>query len=143
MTKPWTFDRNTIGLRVDYGHTFGQRSVERSLTLGGFSAISGYTQNSLVAPDYLTGQLIGFRRFSEVQNPLFNLSFFLGNTLELTNVNNQNPNFEDDSLITSGSVFLGGDTPLLPVYVDFGLADTGERSVYIVLGRTGVGSRGR
>lgn len=134
---PITFGRNTVALRAEYGQTFGERPVERSYSLGGFLSVSGYTQNSLVASDYLTGQLIGYRQFSEIQNPLFEFAFFLGGSLEVTDLQNDLAALERDEQITSGSVFIGGDTPILPFYLGFGLADTNEKSVYLTLGRLG------
>lgn len=138
---PFTFDRNTVGFRVDYAHTFGVRPIERSYSLGGFGTISGFDQSSLVASNYVTGQLIGFRRFSEVANPLFDLAFFLGASLEFTNIENDNPNFEDENLITSGSIFFGADTPISPLYLGFGAADTGDQSIYLMMGRLGRGKK--
>ena len=140
---PITFGRNTFGLRVDYASTFGTRPAVRSYSLGGFGSVSGFTQNALLASSYVTGQVVGFRRFSEVQNPLFNIDFFLGGSFELTSLANDAPALEDENLISSGSVFFGGDTPLFPIYLGAGVADTGDRSIYIALGRIGRGTRSR
>lgn len=138
---PWTFGRNTIGVRADYSYTFGERPVERSYSLGGFNSVSGFAPNSLMASDYVMGQILAFRTFSEIQNPLFNLAFFLGGTVEFTNLQNDRETIEDEDLITSGSVFLGGDTPLLPLYLAVGMADTGDQAIYLVLGRVGSSRR--
>jgi NTE family protein len=140
-TLPYTFDRNTIALRVDGANTFGERPVERSYAIGGFGSVSGFAQNSLIASDYLMTQVVGFRRFSEVANPLFNLAFFLGATAEVTNISNDSAKLKDEGLITSGSLIAGGDTPIVPVYFGVGLADTGDKAVYFSVGRLGRSGR--
>jgi hypothetical protein len=83
----------------------------------------------------MTAQLVGFRQFSEVANPLFDLAFFLGGTIEFTKIQNDSERIGDQDLITSGSLFFGGDTPLFPIYLGVGLADTGDKSVYLNVGR--------
>jgi NTE family protein len=135
VTVPWTFGRNTVGVRLDYAYTFDKRPVERLFSLGGFGSVSGFNSNSLIASDYMTAQLVGFRQFSEVANPLFDLAFFLGGTIEFTKIQNDSERIGDQDLITSGSLFFGGDTPLFPIYLGVGLADTGDKSVYLNVGR--------
>jgi NTE family protein len=103
--------------------------------------VSGFAQNSLIASDYLMTQVVGFRRFSEVANPLFNLAFFLGATAEVTNISNDSAKLKDEGLITSGSLIAGGDTPIVPVYFGVGLADTGDKAVYFSVGRLGRSGR--
>lgn len=141
LSLPYTVGKNTVGLRLDAAHTFGERPIERSYSLGGFGSVSGFAQNSLVASQYVNAQLLAFRRFSEVQNPLFDMGFFVGGSLEFTNIQNDSTGFEDENLINSGSVFIGADTPLLPLYFGFGLADTGDRALYLILGRVGQSRR--
>jgi NTE family protein len=141
ISLPYTMGRNTVAVRVDAAHTFGERPIERSYSLGGFGSVSGFAQNSLVASQYVNAQLLAFRRFSEVQNPLFDMGFFVGGSLEFTNIQNDSSGFEDENLINSGSVFVGADTPLLPLYFGFGLADTGDHSLYLILGRVGQSRR--
>jgi len=142
ITLPYTFGRDTFGIHLDGFYTLGERPIERSFSLGGFGSISGYAPNSIIASDYLMTQFIGFRRFSEVSNPLFDISFFVGGTLEVTNISNDNIDFEDHSLLTSGSIFVGGDTPIVPIYFGLGLADSGHQAVYFSVGRLGRGGRG-
>ena len=141
FTKPFTFERQTLILRNSFNTTFGERPYERSSTLGGFLNISGTLQNSLVASDYNSGQLILFRRFSEVQNPFFDIAFFTGASYEISTIHNQNESFDSYNLINSGSVFIGADTPLLPLYFGVGAADIGEKSVYIAMGRLAPASK--
>ncbi len=134
---PLTFGNNTILLGSNYAQTFGTRPIARSNSLGGFLSVSGYQQGSLTASDFVTGQMVFYHRISRVHNPLFDLSFFVGGSYELTNINNDLPQLEDQNSIQSGSVFLGGDTPILPIYLGFGMSDTNEKSIYVNVGRIG------
>jgi NTE family protein len=134
---PLTFGRNTFILRNSFATTFGERPVERLLSIGGFNNVSGYRANSLTASDYAIGQIIYMRQLNELANPFFNLALFAGVTYEATTINNSNPAFEDYDLINSGSAFIGADTPLFPLFLGFGMADTDDQSVYISFGRVG------
>ncbi len=138
---PFSFGRNTLILRNAFSTTFDERPIERTYSLGGFLSISGISQNSLPASNYDTGSVIFLRRFSELQNPLFSFDFFSGGSLELTTINNSNPSLPDYDLITSGALFVGADTPLLPVYLGVGMSSLDEQSVYIAFGRLGSGGR--
>jgi NTE family protein len=138
---PITFGRNTLLLRNSFVSTFGDRPLERSSSLGGFANISGVLQSSITASNYNSGMVALFHRFSEVQNPFFDLAFFGGATYELSTISNADPRIRDYSLINSGSIFLGADTPLFPIYFGFGMASLGEHSFYISFGRIGTSSR--
>jgi NTE family protein len=81
--------------------------------------------------------MLFFHRFSEVQNPFFDLAFFGGGSYELTTIQNDTSAFRDYGLIQSGSVFVGADTPLFPIYLGFGTASIGESSIYLSMGRIG------
>ena len=137
VVLPITFDRNTFIFRNSFGTTLDDRPVERSFNLGGFLSISGAPRNSLIASDYNITQAILYRRFAGEKNPFFDLAFYLGGSLESTYLKNDFENLNDFGWITSGSIFFGADTPLLPIYLSFGLSDNNDKSVYLVLGRIG------
>lgn len=141
LALPITADRNTLILRNEFSTTFGDRPVERYYSLGGFLGVSGLAQNALPASNYNVGSLVFFHRFSEVQNPFFDLAFFGGGTYELTTLDNSGSPFRDYGLINSGSVLVGADTPLFPIYLSFGMASVGESSIYLSMGRIGRPSR--
>ncbi len=135
FTLPVTYGRNTFILTNRSTTTFGDRPVHRYNTLGGFLNISGSLQNSYPASDFSNTGLRYFRRFSEVENPFFNIAAFAGLSYEATTINTADDRFDDYSLINSGAFFVGADTPLFPVYLAYGLSDQGNNSIYVVLGR--------
>jgi NTE family protein len=131
---PYTFDRNTVMFYGDFGASFTELPEERAFALGGFLDISGYAPSSLIASDYAIARTLYYRRFSEVDNPFFALAFFAGGSLEYSILNNDISGIDDTELF-SGSVFLGADTPLMPLYLGFGMAEGNEASIYLSLGR--------
>ncbi len=132
---PLTFGKNTLFLKSNFGHTFGDRPVERSYSLGGFLNISGYEQQSVLASDFVVGQALFFRRFSELKTPIFGFGFFAGGSVEVAHIQTDIETINDSPIITAGSVFVGADTPLLPMYLGFGLNDQDQQSIYIAVGR--------
>jgi NTE family protein len=132
---PVSYGRSTFILTNRFTNTFGDRPIHRYNTLGGFFNISGSLQNSYPASDFNSTGLRYFRRFSEVDNPFFNIAAFAGISYEATTLHSEDDRLSDYSLIHSGALFVGADTPLFPVYLAYGSSDQGNSSFYVVLGR--------
>jgi len=60
---------------------------------------------------------------------------YLGATLEAGNVWDDRDDMAFDDLIVAGSVFVGLDSPIGPVYFAYGHAEGGNDSVYLFLGQ--------
>ena len=63
------------------------------------------------------------------------MPLYLGGSLETGNVWESSSDVFTD-MIVAGSVFIGSDTPLGPLYFGYGHTDTGRNSLYLFLGRT-------
>lgn len=135
VSKPFTSGRNTLLVSGDFGQTLGTLPVYRDFAFGGFLNFSGYTQNSILASDYRIGRLNYYRRFSEVGSKLLGLGFFVGGSLEYGTFLSDSSAISDMRDVMAGSTFLGVDTPLIPLYVGFGMAEQGEQSFYVAIGR--------
>lgn len=135
VSKPFTSGRNTLLVSGDFGQTLGTLPVYRDFAFGGFLNFSGYTQNSILASDYRIGRLNYYRRFSEVGSKLLGLGFFVGGSLEYGTFLSDSSAISDMRDVVAGSTFVGVDTPLIPMYVGFGMAEEGEQSFYVALGR--------
>ena len=59
---------------------------------------------------------------------------YIGASLEAGNVWERRSDIGFDSMIASGSVFLGFDTFFGPVYLAAGLADSGRSNFYLSVG---------
>ena len=118
---------------IRYGTTVsGQAPIQRQYRLGGFLNLSGLN------PDELSGQHTGiatmayYRRVGDISL----LPTYIGATAELGNTWQDKSDISLDSSIFAGSVFVGVDSILGPIYLAVGLADNGQHALYFYVGRT-------
>jgi len=128
-----SWGRHTLATGIRYGTTFsGDAPLERLYRLGGFVNLSGLN------PDELSGQHIGiatlayYRRLGDIAF----LPTYIGGTIELGNTWQDRSDISLDSSIFAGSVFIGVDSIIGPIYLAVGLAEGGQRALYFYIGRT-------
>ncbi len=128
-----SWGRNTLLTGVRYGTTFsGQAPIERLYRLGGFLNLSGLN------PDELSGQHTGiatlayYRRVGDIAL----LPTYIGATAELGNTWQDKSDISIDSSILAGSIFIGFDTILGPIYTAFGMTEYNQKALYFYIGRT-------
>lgn len=100
-------------------------------TLGGFLNLTGYQNDQLRGQQAGLGRLIAYWKAS--QNLLGN--FYIGGSLEAGNVWQTGESAAFNDLLLAGSVFIGYETLLGPLFLGFGTAEGGRTSAYIGLGR--------
>jgi len=118
-------------LAFEAGYSFEDKApLERWFELGGFGRLSG------LIPDQLTGRHMGLVKLALYRhlNDIDVLPMYAGFTLEAGNVWMRHDEIGFDDLRYSGSLFIGADTPIGPVYLAYGLADGGENTFYFYLG---------
>jgi NTE family protein len=127
----FTWGRNTLlGKISGFGTMNGTAPLEAQVRLGGFLRLSGLQENQL------SGQYAGlitlgyYRRINDIQF----LQAYAGTSLEVGNVWQDSKNASFGNTITAGSVFLGVDTPVGPLYLAYGRAEAGVYSFYVYLG---------
>ena len=129
-----TWDRNTVfgGLEFDYT-VDGTAPVQNRFRIGGFTMLSGFTQDQLSGQQVLLLRSGYYRRLGNIQW----LPAYAGFSLEYGNVfeDRSDISLSPDDALLGGSVFLGLDTILGPVYLGYGHAEQGNDSVYLYLGR--------
>jgi NTE family protein len=124
----WT----TAGTRLD-----SDVDVVRSyFSLGGFLNMSGITPETLIGPHFAIARGIYYRQIGRGGQGFLNVPVYLGASLEIGNVWNARRDISFSSAKTNGSVFLGLDTLLGPVYFATGFDDGGGSAYYLFLGRT-------
>ena len=116
------------------GRTSGEMNIENLFLLGGFLNLSGYQPGQLSGEYTALGQLIYMYRLDNASSA-FTIPLFAGGSLEIGGAWNDYDDIDFDSLIPAGSLFLGVDTPLGPFYLAGGLAEGGNASMYLLLGR--------
>ena len=130
IAKSW--DRNTLlgGARF-YSTIDSDAPLQNLFQLGGLFNLSGYLK------DELSGQHLGLLKMAYMRRiGDFNLMpTYIGASLESGNVWQSEDDIDFNSLITAGSLFLGVDTFLGPIYLGYGHAEGGKYSFYFYLGR--------
>jgi len=108
----------------------GEAPLDALFPLGGFLRLSGLAEDELRGQQAGLASLIYMRRLSAATF----FKSYVGASAELGNVWQRTPDVSLSSAIAAGSVFLGLDTPIGPVYLAYGHADTGDHSVYVYVG---------
>jgi NTE family protein len=124
----WT----TAGTRLDLDTDI----VRSYYTLGGFLNLSGVTPQTLNGPHFAIARGIYYRRIGEGGQGFLNVPVYLGASLEQGNVWSARRDISFGTARTNGSLFVGLDTLLGPVYFATGFDDTGGSAYYLFLGRT-------
>ena len=134
----WSRVSNTFLLRYEGGYSFDNTApFERWYQLGGLGRLSGLVPDQLTGRHSALASLAYYRRL----NQLDFLKIYAGFTLEAGNVWDRSQDIGFDDLRYSGSVFLGADTPIGPMYLAYGHSDEGDNAVYFYLGNPFGGRR--
>lgn len=131
---PYTWGKQTLIPRVILGGRLsGDLGVQDLFLLGGFLNLSGYQVGQISGQYAALGELIYMYRLDDA-SAAFTIPLYAGGSLEVGGAWNELDDITLDSLIPAGSLFLGADTPLGPLYLGGGVAK-GDASLYLMLGR--------
>jgi len=112
------------------------KGVENLLSTGGLFNLSGYQRDELSGRHTAVGRVIYYRRIRS--NPirgLLDASLYVGGSLELGNAWQNSSEVKFSNSLFAGSLFLGADTFIGPVYLAGGLAEGGHSALYLFVGR--------
>jgi NTE family protein len=127
----YSWGRNTLIGSLDLRTTFDDKAPIQSLyRLGGFQKLSGFEEDRLSGQHAGLGRVVYMRRINDIN--IFKA--YAGASLEVGNVWQHSSDVSLDDTIYAGSVFLGMDTPVGPLYLGYGHTDTGTGSLYLFLG---------
>jgi NTE family protein len=104
-----------------------------SFTLGGPLRLSGYRINQFAGREFAFGRLMYYNRLLPLPD-ILGAGFYVGGSAEVGRVTDRFDGLPSAGTLWSGSAFLGADTFLGPFYLGFGLGESGNRSVYFLLG---------
>jgi NTE family protein len=131
-----TWSKNTVLGSFETGMTFdGTAPAQNLFLLGGFLNLSGFLADELSGQDFGVGRLVFYRNIG-ARPGSFGVTVYVGASLEAGNVWQDTDDMAIDDLIVAGSIFLGLDTPIGPLYVAYGHAEGGNNSAYLFLGQT-------
>ncbi|WP_343659742.1 patatin-like phospholipase family protein [Ralstonia sp.] len=141
-----SYGRHTFNVALEGAGLFGVNSPTREnngntgnganegFFLGGFQHLSAYAQDQFNGQYLLYGRLtylydLRVDDLLGLRAPVFGASAEAGNVWQLRN------NFGRGPYLKSGSVFVGGNSPIGPLYFGFAVAPQGVWNVYLQLGR--------
>ncbi len=123
-----------INSRVGYqGAGYGKLPAYDAGSLGGFLNLSGFAKNQLNGDDITYGNI----RLEKIigRFPMgFRGDMRAGVSLETGKVGKPYTETQIRGRTNSAAIYLGGETPLGPVYLGYGYNDSGAKNVYLFLG---------
>ncbi len=123
--------KNTFSFGVDYRTTTsGQAPPERRFRIGGLFDLSGFQFNQLSGQHY--GRVIG-----QVRRKFWDPGFAevsIGTSLEYGNVWESRNDIDVGDGLFAGSLYLGANTMIGPIFLGYGVAEGGANSFYLYVG---------
>jgi len=135
FAKPMTFGLNTVMLSTDYGVTLDRIPATRVFVVGGMFDLAGYQPGGVAASDFVIGRVAYYRELASLGGAFAKLNVFGGGTFELASVRSDVAAIQDNTGIVAGMLFLGADTPIVPLYLAAGMNNDDEASLYLNIGR--------
>ena len=129
----FTYRKQTVLASLSAGSRIGnQLPFYDQFDLGGFLHLSGLRSNQILGQSMALGRVITYHKVGTS----FIGDLYLGGSLESGNVWGENEKqFDLGNLRLAGSLFVGYDTIIGPLYLAFGHADGGFNAGYFYLGR--------
>jgi len=126
-----TWGRYTVYGRAIFETTIDDNAPDNALFRhGGFMELSGLIDNELSGQDFGLIETAFYRRFGDITF----LPMYFGFSIEAGNVWNKRSAISVNNTIFAGSVFIGADTLIGPMYLAYGRTDTDQSSIYLYIG---------
>jgi len=110
--------------------------VRTRFSLGGFLNLSGIAPDSISGNDFAIARMLYYRKIGSGGEGFLNVPAYLGISYEVGNVWESRSDASFSGARQNGSLFLGLDTLIGPVYLGAGIGDQGDSAFYLFLGRT-------
>ncbi len=134
IIKPFTYERHTLVLRGKWATNFDSTSlVGRGFFLGGFLNLSGLNPNQIIGNNLVMGDVIYLVKLKKL-SPLVGKNLYAGASFEAGNTWQTRSDVNSNDLIYAGSVFIGIDSNIGPIYIGFGHAEGNQSAIYFSLG---------
>lgn len=143
LTADWLIarsaGRHTAMLWTTFGSNVGDggaTNVRTLLPLGGFLNLSGLAPGAISGRHVAIARALYLRQIGRRGEGFLDVPTYAGVSLEAGNAWTRRGDMDVGSALTHGSVFVGLDTLLGPVYLGTGFGEGGENTFYLFLGRT-------
>jgi NTE family protein len=137
-TYALSFGKNTLVPNLSFATSWARDTdlgAAPLFSLGGFLRLSGLVPDQRTGPHLLFGSLVVYRRIANPRFLMLALPVYVGGSIEAGNTFPRVTAIKARNLTVAGSVFLGIDTPVGPLYVAYGVAEGGNYSGYLRLGQ--------
>jgi NTE family protein len=130
IAHAWTIGRHSFlaGMEADVSSD-DAIPVQSLYRAGGFPRMSGYEYNELLGENF--GMVFGGYRYKLLEGSIF--PGYLGGTIEYGNVYQDYSDLFSDGIL-NGSVYLGIDSIIGPMYLGMGFAEGGRRVPFFSIG---------
>ena len=126
---PHTLNLNARGLVARQP----EDSTQGPYSLGGFQQLSGYQPGQLTGNTLLFGRATYYLRLGDA--PVLSRGYWVGGSLEAGNAWKARSDVNLREMRYAGSLFVGTDTGLGPLYLAVGRAPKGGSAIYLFIGR--------
>ena len=134
IMKPFTYGIHTVLLRGEWDMTSeNDNPLQMGFPLGGLFKISGLNTNQLYGSRLALGEMIYLARIMKLPS-LLGSNLYAGASFERANISLKRSEINDRESIGGGSIFMGMDTNIGPIYLGYGHADGNRNAVYFTLG---------
>jgi len=128
-----TFQRYTIFSRAIFETTIDENAPFNAVyRRGGFLELSGTLERELAGQHFGLLEVAFYRRLGDITF----LPIYTGFSVEAGNAWNKYDDINADNMNLAGSVFIGADTFIGPLYIALGFTEDGEAAMYFNLGQT-------
>jgi NTE family protein len=127
--------KSTVGLGLDFQTTLSfDGAVQDLFRLGGFQRLSGYERGAISGPHAAVAKLVYYRRIGDSPGGLFDAPVYFGASLEAGNAWESRSDMSLDSALLHGSLFVGIDSYVGPMFFAAGVGQGGLTNFYLVIG---------
>jgi NTE family protein len=131
----WTVGSLTLTPYLEYGENLdATNNVLDLFPLGGFGRLSGLGQDELLGERAVLANLRGYWRLFGLDLAGLRVRLYTGFSLEAGNTYFEDEPMTADSLLMSGSLWVGANSPLGPARLAWGLTEGGRDRIYVLIG---------
>jgi NTE family protein len=129
-----TWGRYSLSVAASGGKVFGSDApAYESFSLGGPLRLSSYRIDELAGKEYAFGRLMVYRRAVALPD-ILGSGVYVGGSAEVGRVDDRAFGLSSPGTVWSGSLFLGADTFLGPLYFGAGYGANDRWSLYLLMG---------
>jgi len=133
--QTWSRGKSSLQVGLSFATTQGtHNNVQDFFPLGGFLRLSGLERGEISGPHAGLARLVYYRQVGDTTGGLFETPIYLGASAEAGNVWQTREDIGFDTLSLNGSVFVGLDSFVGPVYLAAGFGEDSQSNFYLFIG---------